>query len=126
MKTGLPFQTEDFLNIPIKGFRAHNHIFHEFTLAELLFVNPYDWISLFHIVAKDLKKYEPNYEHLKKMIKCNIMELAKMNVEIASVLKRKPILKPFDQPQNIANLRGGLIDKEYWKIVYKKKGGEEI
>ncbi|CAI9287246.1 unnamed protein product [Lactuca saligna] len=71
-----------------------------------------------------MKKYEPIFEHLNRMIKCYILELAKMDVEIASILKRKLILKPFDQPQNIENIRGGLIDKEYWSIVYKKEGEE--
>ncbi|CAI9294642.1 unnamed protein product [Lactuca saligna] len=49
-----------------------------------------------------------------------------MDVETALVLKRKPILKPFDQPQNIENLKGGFVDKEYWSIVYKNKEGQEI
>lgn len=52
--------------------------------------------------------------------------MAKINVEIASVLKRKPILTPSDQPQNIENIKGGLINKKHWSIVYKREEGEVI
>ncbi|CAI9286003.1 unnamed protein product [Lactuca saligna] len=105
------------MNTQLKGFRGHNHTLHEFILADLPLMNPYDRISLFHFVVKDMKKCEPIFEHFKRMIKCYILELAMIDVQISSVLKRKPILKTFDQPQNIENLRGGLIDKQYWSTV---------
>ena len=94
-------ELEDFLNIQFEGFRGANHILDEFTLAELPFMNPYDWISLFHIVLKDEKKYEHIVAHLKRMIICYILKIAKIDVEIASVMKKMPILKPQEQPKNI-------------------------
>lgn len=69
LKVGLLVQTEYFLNIQFKGFRGANYVLHEFTLADIPFMNPYDWISMFYIVAKDVKKYEPIYKHLKRMLK---------------------------------------------------------
>lgn len=42
------------------------------------------------------------------------------------MLKRKPILKSFDQPDNIENLKVGSIDKERWSIVYKAKENEVV
>lgn len=42
LKVGFPVQTENFLNIQFKGFRGANHVVHEFTLADLPFMNPYD------------------------------------------------------------------------------------
>lgn len=114
-------QTKDFLNIQFKGFQGHKHILHEFPLVDLSFINLYDWILLLYIVAKDVKKFEPIYEHLRRMIKCYIQEMAKMDVEIASVLKRKPTLTLVDQPQNIEDLKGGLINKKHQSIVYKRK-----
>lgn len=46
-----------------------------------------------------------------------------MDIEIASVLNKRPIMKPFEEPKDIQDLPVGLIDKEYWSIVYKKKEG---
>ncbi|CAI9297600.1 unnamed protein product [Lactuca saligna] len=112
-KVGLPVQTEDFLNIQFKGFRGRTHIFHDFTMGDLPFMNPYDWISLLYIAAKDVKKFVPIYEYLRRMIKCYILEMAKMDVEIMFVLKRKPTLTLVDQPQNIENLKGGLSNKKH-------------
>ncbi|CAI9287907.1 unnamed protein product [Lactuca saligna] len=63
LKVGLLVQRKDFLNVHLKGFQGANHVLHEFTLADLPFVNPYDWISLFYIVAKDVNKYDPICEH---------------------------------------------------------------
>ena len=94
MKPGLPVQTEDFLNIEFNGFRGDNHIVDKFTLADMPFMNPYGRISLFYIITKNEKKHEPIFAHLKGMIICYIHEIEKMDVEIASVLKKRPILKP--------------------------------
>lgn len=47
LKVGLPIQIEKNFNIQFKGFRGANHVLHEFTLVDLPFMNPYDWISLF-------------------------------------------------------------------------------
>ncbi|CAI9263002.1 unnamed protein product [Lactuca saligna] len=87
-----------------KGFRDANRILHEFTLADLPFINSDDYLSLFYIVAKDFKKYEPIFEHLMSMIMCYILDIAKMDVEITSILKKRPILKPDEQLENIQAL----------------------
>ena len=49
-----------------------------------------------------------------------------MDIEIASVLNKRPIMKPFEEPKDIQDLPGGLIDKEYWSIMYKKKEGSVL
>lgn len=49
----LPIQIEDFLSIKFKGFQDANDVLHEFTLENLPFMNPCNWLSLFYIVAKD-------------------------------------------------------------------------
>ncbi|CAI9302450.1 unnamed protein product [Lactuca saligna] len=84
-------------------------------------MNPYDWISLFYIVAKDGKKYEPIFGYLRRMIKSYILEIAKIDVGIAYVLKKRPILNQFDQPEDIQHLKGGFFDKEHWSSVFKMK-----
>ena len=126
LKVGLPIQTEDFLNIQFKGFRGANHELYEFILADFPFMNPYDWLYLFHIVTKDVQKYEPIVEHLKRMIKCYILEIAKMDVEIASVLKKRPILKPEEEPKDIQQLKAWIIWMKHWSIFCKRKEGDEI
>ncbi|CAI9301515.1 unnamed protein product [Lactuca saligna] len=101
LKVRMLVQTKDFLNIQFNGFKGTNYGVHEFTLADLPFMNPYDWISLFYIVAKDEKKYESIFAHLKRMIKCYILEIVKIDVEIATILKKMAILKPEEQLNNI-------------------------
>ncbi|CAI9303854.1 unnamed protein product [Lactuca saligna] len=32
-------------------------------------------------------------------------------------------MKPFEEPKDIQDLPGGLIIKDYWSIMYKKKEG---
>ena len=49
-----------------------------------------------------------------------------MDVEITSVLKRRPTLTPAEHPQNIEKLKGGSINKEHRSIVYKRNKGELI
>lgn len=106
------------MNIHFKAYRGRTHIINEFTLANFPFLDPHDWISMFNIVSRDVVKYDPIYQHLKKMVKSYILEMSKMDVEIVAVLKRKPILKPFDQPDNIKNIKARTIDKEKWSITY--------
>ena len=107
LKVGLPEQTEDFPNIHFKGFWGSNHVLHEFSLADLPLMNPYDWISLFNIIAKDVKKYEPIFDHLKRMIKCYILEITKMDIKSAFVLNKRPIMKPFEEPEDIQHMQRG-------------------
>lgn len=126
VKPGLPVQTKYFLKIQFKGFRGFNHILDEFTLADLPFMNPYNWIPLFYIIMKDENKYEPILAHFKRMIICYILEISKMDVKISSVLKKRPILKPLEQPKDIQKLKVGAIQKEHWSIVYKRKDGDVV
>ncbi|CAI9301882.1 unnamed protein product [Lactuca saligna] len=106
----------------LKYVKPHtNHVLQEFTLAYLSLMNPYDWLSLFYIVAGYVKKYEPIFEHLKRTIMCYILEIEKMDVKISSVQKKRPILKPYEQPEDIQHLKAGVIQKKHWSIVYKRK-----
>lgn len=84
-------------------------------------MNPYDWISLYYIVTKDEKKSKSIIPHLRRMIICYIHEISRMNVEIASVLKKMSILKPIEQSKDIQKLKVGIIKKEHWSIIYNRK-----
>lgn len=101
--------TEDFVNIKFSGFRGCDKVLNEFTLADLPFMNPFDQISLFNIVSKDEQKSEPIIVHLKRMIIYYIHEVANIDVEIALVLKKRPILKAKEEPKDIQKLKIGKI-----------------
>ncbi|CAI9276276.1 unnamed protein product [Lactuca saligna] len=111
VKPGFPVQTEDFVNIKFKGFIGSNHVLDEFSLLGLPFMNTYHWISLFHIITKEEKKYEPTIAHLKRMLICYIHEITKMDVEIESVLKKRPILNPEEQTKDVQKLKIEIIRK---------------
>ncbi|CAI9293582.1 unnamed protein product [Lactuca saligna] len=89
-------------------------------------MNPYDWISLFNIVAKDVVKYEPIHQFFRSMIRAYILEVAKMDIEIASVLRRKPILKPLPPQANLEKFKSSFIEKDHWGVTYKMKENEIV
>ncbi|CAI9298239.1 unnamed protein product [Lactuca saligna] len=93
--------TEDFTNIRFKGFREKDKVLDEFTLAEFPFMNPFDWIYLFNIVSKDENKYEPIVAHLRRILICYIQEIAKMDVDIAVVLKKRTLMKPEEEAKDL-------------------------
>ncbi|CAI9280746.1 unnamed protein product [Lactuca saligna] len=85
MVVGL-IETESFLNARCKTARGDVSLVFEFTLADLSCLNPYDWISMLHLLLKDEQKYEPIMAHLKRMLVSYIHKVSKMDVEIAAVL----------------------------------------
>ena len=80
-------------------------------------MNPYNWISLFLILSKDEQNYEPIIAHLKRMLICYIHDFAKMGIEIAYVLKNRPVLKPEEELKEIHKLKLGIIKKDNWSVV---------
>lgn len=104
--------TKDFMNIRFKGFVGVDRVLDEFTLADMPFMNPYDWISLFNVVVKDYKKYEPIVAYLRRMLICYILVITKMDTEIALVLQKRTTMKPEEEPTNFKKLRLGVIQKE--------------
>ena len=111
------------MNIRFTGFRGVDKVLDEFTLADLPFMNLYDRISLFKM---DEKKYEPIVAHLKKMLICYILEFEKMDVEIALVLQKKPVVEPEEQPQHVKRMKLGVIQKEHWSVAYSQKCSEKV
>lgn len=110
MKVYAPILTKHFVNVKFKGFRGASHVEDEFTLADLPCMNPYDWIFLFLIFfSKDEQEYEPIVDHLKRMLIFYIHEVAKMDVEVASVLKKRLVLKPEEEPKDLNKLKLGKI-----------------
>ncbi|CAI9262497.1 unnamed protein product [Lactuca saligna] len=93
---------------------------------KLSILNPYDWIYLFNLVMKDEKKYDPIVAHLKRMIICYILVIAKTYVVITSILKKRPILELEEKPKDIQNLRVRVIQNENLSIIYNRKEGQAV
>lgn len=71
--------------------RGVGNLVFEFSLANLPCLNLYDWISLFSLLSKDEQKYESVLAHLKRMLVYYIQDFGKMDVEIATVFRKKPV-----------------------------------
>lgn len=82
-----PVDTCSFTNAKFKTARGSQSVLHEFTLADLTCLNPYNWIVLLHFLLKDEKKYEPIVEHIKRMLVSYVNEFAKLDMEISTTLK---------------------------------------
>lgn len=120
------FPTEQFTNFKLKGFRGASRIVEDFTLVDLPCMNPNDWISLFPILSKDEVKYEPIVSHLKRMIVCYIHEVAKIDVEIAVVLKKRLVVDPIEETKDFQKRRLGKIKKKDQSVVYQRRSGDKV
>ena len=49
-----------------------------------------------------------------------------MDVKITLVLKKRPIMMPKEEPKDIKKLKVGIIRKEHWSIVSKRKDGDVV
>ncbi|CAI9262775.1 unnamed protein product [Lactuca saligna] len=119
MKVIGPIETDSFPNAKFQVVKGSTSQVHEFTLADLLCINPYDWIMLYNLLLRDKKKYEHVIAHLKFMIILYIQEVGNMDVEIAVVLQRKPSDVPKEAPEGFEKLKLGKIYKESWYVVFQ-------
>ncbi|CAI9288681.1 unnamed protein product [Lactuca saligna] len=72
-----PIKTESFPNAKFKLVKGSTSRVHEFTLADLTCLNPYNWIMFYNLLSRDKQKYEPVIAHLKLMIISYIQEVGK-------------------------------------------------
>ncbi|CAI9290245.1 unnamed protein product [Lactuca saligna] len=89
-------------------------------------MNPHDWICLFLILSKDEQNYEPNTTHLKRLLVCYIHDFAKMDVEIAFVLKNKLMHKIEEESKDLNKLKLGKIKKENLSLVYQQRTNHTV
>ncbi|CAI9273082.1 unnamed protein product [Lactuca saligna] len=71
------------------------------------------------MLLREMEKYEPVMSHLQLMIKSYIQEVGLMDVDITTVLKRKPTTIPKEAPKDFEKLKPGKIYKEGWFVVYQ-------
>lgn len=55
------------------------------------------------------------------MLICYINEVSKMDIEITSVLRKKPIVNPKPEPKDFRKLKLGKINNENWNSVYQQR-----
>ena len=118
------FPMEHFANVKFRGFRGASHSGFDFTLAALPCMNLNDSISLFFIVSKEKVKYDPIISHLRRMLICYIYEVAKLDMEITLVLKKRPVVKPKEDTTYFQKRKLGKIKKADWSVVYQTRGGD--
>jgi len=98
----------------------------EFSLADLPTMNPFDWIVIFCILLKEPEDKGPLITHFRRMLKGYIIEVSKLDVEIASMLHSKPLVKPEKEPSGVSRMKLGVINKKHWSVVYKKQVGDKV
>ncbi|CAI9267849.1 unnamed protein product [Lactuca saligna] len=114
-----PIETESSPNAMFKVVRGSASQVHEFTLADLPCLNPYDWIMLYNLLLRDGQKYEAIIAHLKLMIVSYVQEVGKMDVEIVGLLRRKLSVLPKEALEGFDKLKSGKIYKEGWYVVFQ-------
>ena len=65
-----PIETKSFIDARFKVARGVVSSTHEFTLADMPCLNPFDGISMLLLLMKDQQKFEPIITHLKQMLDC--------------------------------------------------------
>lgn len=116
-----PTETESFVNVRFKVVRGSRNLVFEFTLTDLPCLNLYNWISLFSLLSKDAHKFEPILENLKRMLVSYILEIAKKDVELAAVLRKKPIMQPKETPKDLDKMQKGKFLKDNWSMAYQQR-----
>ncbi|CAI9303163.1 unnamed protein product [Lactuca saligna] len=112
----LIFETQTFMTIFQNSFekntsKVNESIIHEFTLADLPCLNPYDYIVLLHFLLWEEKKYELIVEHIKRMLGSYIYEVAKLESDIATVMHQKAVVLPHSSESDVNKMQMGKIDK---------------
>lgn len=63
---------------------------------------------------------------MKRRLICIIHEVAKLDVEIASVLKKKPVVILKEDTTEFEKRKLGKIKKAYWSVVYQRRECDKV
>ncbi|CAI9280615.1 unnamed protein product [Lactuca saligna] len=113
LKVTGPIETESFTNAKFKVARGSTCQSYKFTLVDLPCLNN-DRIILHNILLREKDKDEPVMSHLQLMINSYIQEVGSMDVDIATVLKKKPRVVPKEAPKDLEKFKLEKIYKEGW------------
>ena len=120
-----PFREGNFTNVRFKVLRGSAKTEHAISLADLPNLNPHDWIILHNILLTNEAKYGPIIDHFKRMLVCYIMEVAKMDQEIASIFKKKPTISPVGSASDLNMMQMGRIDPKRNSIMFTRNEGQK-
>ncbi|KAI3700155.1 hypothetical protein L2E82_44774 [Cichorium intybus] len=110
----MPRVISPFKNAIFLARRGSDQEKDEFTLADLPFMNPFGWVSLFNILSR-AEEHEILAEHVKKLLMGYILEFAKLDVEVATVLDSTPECLAEKPPSDLNKRRLRKIGKKEWK-----------
>ena len=107
------------MNANFKVTRCSENAPQEFTFADLPNLSPHDWILLPNLQLTEEQKYEPILAHIKRMLVSYIYEVEKLDIKIAKVLKRKPIVNPIRKSCDINEMSMGKIETIYLTVMFQ-------
>ncbi|CAH1431384.1 unnamed protein product [Lactuca virosa] len=105
--------------------RGSDNSVHMISLVDLPNLNPHDWILLNNILLTDQQQYEPIIDHIKRMLVSYIHEVAKMDQEIASALRKKPTIRPIGKASDVNKMQMGRIDPKYHTVMFTRAEGQK-
>ncbi|KAI3505843.1 hypothetical protein L1887_28142 [Cichorium endivia] len=106
----MPHVTSPFRNTIFLVRRGTDDEKDQFTMADLPFMNPFDWISLFNIL-KRRGDHDILHEHVKKLLMGYILEVSNLDVEVASVLNTVLKCSAEKPPSDLKRRHLGKIKK---------------
>ncbi|CAI9281738.1 unnamed protein product [Lactuca saligna] len=118
IKVTFPIKTDIFPNVKFKVVTNSSSQVHEFMLVDVACLNPYHWIKLYNLFLRDGQKYESVIAHLMQMLISYIKEVGKMDVEIATVLRRNPCVLPKEVPGEFHKACLFLADKHLFTTSF--------
>ncbi|KAL7586079.1 hypothetical protein Lser_V15G41333 [Lactuca serriola] len=120
-----PYKEGNFTNVRFKVLRGSAKTEHAISLADLPNLNPHDWIILHNILLTNEAEYGPIIDHIKRMLVCYIMEVAKMDQEIATVIKKKPTISPVGSASDLNMMQMGKIDPKRNSVMFTRNEGQK-
>ncbi|KAL7609416.1 hypothetical protein Lser_V15G13555 [Lactuca serriola] len=119
------YRERNFTNVRFKVLRGSAKTEHALSLADLPNLNPHDWIILHNILLTNEAEYGPIIDHFKRMLVCYIMEVAKMDQEVASVFKKKPTISPVASASDLNMMQMGKIDPKRTSVMFTRDEGQK-
>ncbi|KAL7615495.1 hypothetical protein Lser_V15G04566 [Lactuca serriola] len=120
-----PYKEGNFTNVRFKVLRGSAKTEHAISLADLPNLNPHDWIILHNILLTNEAEYGSIIDHIKRMLVCYIMEVAKMDQEIATVFKKKPTISPVGSASDLNMMQMGKIDPKRNSVMFTRNEGQK-
>ncbi|KAL7597933.1 hypothetical protein Lser_V15G27207 [Lactuca serriola] len=118
-----PYREGNFTNVRFKVLRGSAKTEHALSLADLPNLNPHDWIILHNILLTNESEYGPITDHFKRMLVCYIMEVAKMDQEVANIFKKKPTISPIGSASDLNMMQMGKIDPKRNSVMFTRGEG---